>query len=131
VTDELSYTLPSQRPVTEERVRELIAESEKRTTNAVMDAVGRNSERSLGWERCRGITWPAWRPIAEAPRDGTAVLVNVPVRGYIARQDCVPASWIGPQDCHGWISSTSGHRLTNTPTHWMPLPPPPGEEPGQ
>lgn len=61
-----------------------------------------------------------WQPIDSAPRDGTAVLLwwphwaSRPVVGYYGF-----AGW----DATEVIGAGPG------PTHWLPLPPPPGEAP--
>lgn len=61
----------------------------------------------------------AWREIAEAPRDGTVVLVNCKHDGV------VPAKW---ED--GWgVESAWRHDpggWPQDPTHFQPLPTPPG-----
>lgn len=91
------------------------------------------SEAIAAWNR----RTPGWRPISEAPRDGTDVIVGF---------DCatvwiVHVAWYRSGDEpytdepfeQGWWSYVrgsvsqellDGHR---TPTHWMPLPPAPGE----
>ncbi len=54
-----------------------------------------------------------WQPIETAPRDGTPLLVwdgDVPIIAYWHRA--------------AWRYSPKGY--TCHPTHWMPLPPPPG-----
>ena len=61
----------------------------------------------------------AWQPIATAPRDGTDIIVYRPT--------CKPNVYI-PQvgtdyfNKSGWQNSTDADQ----PTHWMPLPDPPG-----
>lgn len=68
-----------------------------------------------------------WQPIETAPKDGTAVLLYIPARrGYFARQDVVPAFWSG-WGGGVWENSTSGGKVNDTPSHWMPLPPEPAE----
>jgi len=78
-----------------------------------------------------------WRPIAEAPRDGTQVLVCNPfdVEGHISDAysiSChVAAWWAEENDGRGaWIiynNQVCEAELHYTPTHWMPLPAPPKE----
>lgn len=62
----------------------------------------------------------AWRPISEAPRDGTFVLCAHP-SGHINIMQFSPEDnkwrrWVN-NDYHDW-----------KPTHWMPLPPAPKED---
>lgn len=67
-----------------------------------------------------------WQPIATVPKDGTAFLGFFPERqGYVARQDVIPMYWNGSD----WCNSLSGYVMSITPTHWMPLPPAPGDAP--
>ena len=64
-----------------------------------------------------------WRPIKSAPHDGTEVLVFVD--GHVA-----VAAWTEGQ----WQAVVAGKRIIEaqggldlgTPTHWRPVPPPPG-----
>ena len=56
-----------------------------------------------------------WRPIEEAPKDGTHILVTNGKRQAAAYW--WPAVWMGTTHCG-----------MNEPTHWMPLPPPPAGE---
>ena len=60
----------------------------------------------------------AWRPMSEAPRDGTLMLVSVKHIG------CDVVSWWGA----GWRETTNGLALRDEPTHWQPLPAPPKDE---
>ena len=64
-----------------------------------------------------------WRPIASAPQDGTEVLIFV--SGH-----AVVAIW----DQGRWRAVVAGKRISEeqtgldlgSPTHWRPVPPPPG-----
>lgn len=60
----------------------------------------------------------AWRPIATAPKDETCILVPYKHVG------CVVVSFWGA----GWRETTNGLMLRDEPTHWQPLPAPPGDE---
>ena len=65
----------------------------------------------------------AWQPIETAPKDGTEVLLiisayNDPSRG----RAYVIARW----EWGGWIDDEE--ISIHPPTHWRPLPQPPGEE---
>jgi hypothetical protein len=62
---------------------------------------------------------PGWRPISEAPRDGTRVMVFDPTLngGFV----CTARFWEG----HWWGHSIGLDEMF--PTKWQPLPPPPGE----
>ena len=84
-----------------------------------------------------------WKPIETAPKDGTDVLLASAGRvtvgqwhdeswptaaeyhattgeylGQYETGECVPASW---------MSWDGGFAEADPPTHWMPLPPPPGD----
>jgi hypothetical protein len=70
----------------------------------------------------------AWRPIETAPKDGTSVLVYVPLtedtRWLLPPTGMVSARYVN--DLAGWTTRGVGGL---SPTHWMPLPPPPGAAP--
>lgn len=66
----------------------------------------------------------SWRPIATAPKDGTAVIV-------------CGATWGGYEafykDGEWWTMDQGTMTVTElitSPTHWMPLPEPPSPPPG-
>jgi hypothetical protein len=74
---------------------------------------------------------PVWQPIATAPKDGTPLrlfsegFINPDFNpgGSVEGQWCDDLGWIGAvwnaeQDC--WDANEI------VPTHWQPLPPPPG-----
>ncbi len=69
-----------------------------------------------------------WQPIETAPRDGTRILATDGVEVSTTHwEDC----WAchaeiahGPGDDGGW--TIYDHHEEWNPTHWMPLPPPPG-----
>ena len=56
-----------------------------------------------------------WRPISEAPRDGTTILL------YDDRLDRMEAGWTFEGDL--WQPTGMPHKQSIN--HWMPLPPPP------
>lgn len=99
------------------------------------------SHNFYGGERyIRADLMPQWRPISEAPRDGTDVLVFYEVANtqfaHIAFYDdgqLDPDEDYDP-DAVGWWSyvwsSVRRYKLEglNEPTHWMPLPEPPEQE---
>ena len=72
-----------------------------------------------------------WRPIGSAPRDGTAVLLTVnglTLPGYwreqdedAVRLDRAAGGWFG------WTPIWVSEFALAAPTHWMPLPAPPGQ----
>jgi hypothetical protein len=86
-----------------------------------------------------------WRPIGNAPKDGTFVLVYLPETPYASGcQGCnvVSARYVGrTHDYNGWWESdlvevTAGYydgwdveNLRLSPSHWMPLPAPPPDAP--
>jgi hypothetical protein len=68
----------------------------------------------------------AWRPISEAPRDGTRILAlwgSIVVDGREYKPD------ITTTKCHDgeWVSLDSNDYMYGEPDAWMPLPPPPSE----
>lgn len=85
-----------------------------------------------------------WQDISTAPKDGTHILVGAPFRkfeaqpGYVVARDSEPAfvaeacwgrSW--SDATNRWIAPHSdqdeqGGCHEYDPTHWMPLPTPPG-----
>ena len=74
-----------------------------------------------------------WQPIASAPRDGTEVdlWVSYQELGYGVRiTDCRTFGSTNGQ--HGWRMRSDGHGTApleyGTPSHWMPLPPPPQDK---
>lgn len=60
-----------------------------------------------------------WRPIAEAPRDGTPVLVAIAGGDFNA----CSAQWDIRRGC--WTYPCAVHGPGLDPTHWCPLPGPP------
>jgi hypothetical protein len=67
-----------------------------------------------------------WRPIEEAPKDGTHVVVFAALRRdgtkRRSRRGCA-ASVAHYEQGWGWLSTPSDYQLH--PTHFMPLPEPP------
>ena len=84
-------------------------------------------------EYIRADLAPQWQDIATAPKDGTRIMAYWPdVFGNASATQT--ESWYGPrgavwgvndcwQSCFEW---DDGH---NSPTHWMPLPTPPDQDP--
>lgn len=81
-----------------------------------------------------------WQPIETAPRDGTAVLVMRdiwPGTPSGRAEECnghntyVAAWWAGENDGRGaWVcymDAVCDPHCPVDPTHWMPLPPAPGQ----
>ena len=64
-----------------------------------------------------------WRPIASAPHDGTEVLVFVD--GHIAVAIWNEGHWQATVAGKP-VPSGAGKLDLGTPSHWRPLPPPPG-----
>lgn len=60
---------------------------------------------------------PVWRPIAEAPRDGTWLLVHVP-----SDYGTEIGWWDKSFGVQGWWVNRCGYSIR--PTHFMPLPAP-------
>lgn len=66
-----------------------------------------------------------WQPMETAPKDGQTILAHKPSGlAFSARQDVVPVHWTG-WGGGAWENSTSGHKVFDDLTHWMPLPAPP------
>lgn len=66
----------------------------------------------------------AWRPIVEAPTDGTEILLTngkEVIIGWFSRGE-----WTG--GCYGEYSEVSEEIEIDKPTHWMPLPSVPTED---
>ncbi len=74
-----------------------------------------------------------WRPIEEAPRDGTAILLYCPDE-YEDCDHCKTAFWgdVEPWEApkkHSWFDwEGAGNEIPGNPTHFMPLPSPPTGE---
>lgn len=71
---------------------------------------------------------PGWQPIETAPKDGIAILVHIPGD----RRPVQEAWWaLSYEGGPGYWSTPFGPNgrgyiiLADSPTHWMPLPPPP------
>ena len=77
----------------------------------------------------------AWRPIEEAPKDGTPVMawVNIIERGELAARVLYPkvrlkdGVWQYRHE-NGWARLTLSRLSKRIPTHFQPLPAPPTEE---
>lgn len=81
-------------------------------------AHARVAEQAAEIERLRALT--TWRPIAEAPKDGTEML------GMIRPKLIRLIWWFSPSSkTFGWFDESS-RRVK--PTHWLPLPPPPSTD---
>lgn len=75
----------------------------------------------------------AWRPMSEAPKDGTPLLLSYPTLGvrygywdHIGTEDWWIADLKG-EDPSGWACPYQENDID--PTHWMFLPPPPEDAP--
>lgn len=74
---------------------------------------------------------PGWRPISEAPRDGTRVLLANEHGCWMAEYHPVYVSGYRPENPWFSVMLNCDHIPRDgryaKPTHFMPLPPPPGE----
>ncbi len=65
-----------------------------------------------------------WQPIADAPKDGTPMLLCLPISEREACKDdrrVYEGKWCAVQNA---FTSVNGFILLNNATHWKPLPPP-------
>ena len=73
---------------------------------------------------------PTWRPISEAPRDGTKILVAWDhTTQYSGHIDIMRWSYFGGGFTEKYMAGPLVRELKNQPTHFMPLPPPPETTP--
>lgn len=66
--------------------------------------------------------FPKWRPIDEAPKDGTVFIAY-----YDDRSGVVKCKWASPEDDYNavgdyWIDPDDGQELTGDIDIWMPIP---------
>lgn len=67
-----------------------------------------------------------WKTIDTAPKDGTPVLVCVTYS--LSNDEWETKQWVDAQSPHiQWPTYWRSIDIPLPPTHWMPLPPPPGE----
>jgi hypothetical protein len=90
------------------------------------------AEDLAAWNRHAPVPG-GWREIATAPKDGTRVLAmeNFPREdddGTLHDGDWMVVRWRETKHWTGW-TSFGLHVASFEPTHWMPLPPPPGATP--
>ncbi len=64
-----------------------------------------------------------WRPINTAPEDGSTVLIFVD--GHVMVAAYIDGRW-SPLVAGQPVRDAPADVLTGKPTHWRPLPPPPG-----
>jgi hypothetical protein len=65
-----------------------------------------------------------WQPIETAPKDGQCILaIGGGVYDILSWENCCDD---GEDDKLGWADHK--YTIQTWPTHWMPLPDPPGEE---
>lgn len=70
-----------------------------------------------------------WQPIETAPRDGSEILLWVG-RAWNGRLPFVGSYWFGNETKGFWMNEFyNGGQVPNfAPTHWRPLPAPPGDK---
>lgn len=75
-----------------------------------------------------------WQPIETAPRDGTEILLtNINHHGELKDSSQQVAAWWGDGSAGHWVvycSMVQDPDLYFEPSHWQPLPDPPGSEAG-
>ncbi len=74
-----------------------------------------------------GMQKTPWRPISNAPRNGTRVLVYATLRSPHEKGFCTIGQF---EQGMGWVAYSPVREVTSglvqiEPTHWMPLPEPP------
>jgi len=72
-----------------------------------------------------------WQPIDTAPKDGTVILVFL-LNFWTISCRITTAAWSSTESLRAtgdgeWLVDAPAHHPPLTPTHWMPLPPPPAE----
>lgn len=72
---------------------------------------------------------PRWQPIETAPKDGTRILVATKYGIEVAEWEERAPQWGVVPAWIGMGLSTYEEDRELTPTHWMPLPPPPETKP--
>jgi hypothetical protein len=80
-------------------------------------------EADMGEEILK-LALPKWQPIETAPKDGTPILLGLPVCGNLWAEDrrVYEGRW---HEREGTWASINGFILFSVATHWMPLPEPP------
>lgn len=84
-------------------------------------------------ERLRALH--QWQPIDTAPRDGTAIIALLRYRNGTVFDEPLSIRWHDPwgqwvfSGCLIGIQNSAKDEDNVDPTHWMPLPPPPGDTP--
>jgi len=68
---------------------------------------------------------PSWQPIETASKDGTVIL-GLEIQSTLGDEQMrLPIQWIGGRWSLAW-TAWADESDDCTPTHWMPLPEPPG-----
>ena len=93
---------------------------------ATLDTDKEECEKALTAIRAARAEW-GWRPIADAPRDGTWILTWV---GGVVKPFPYICAWSDSYSIHGlggnWNDGLC--QMGIEVTHWQPLPPPPARE---
>lgn len=72
-----------------------------------------------------------WQPIESAPKDGTQfVMLDNAVKTATVGHWMADVAWINEGALAGQALAKPCWFPLATPTHWMPLPPPPAEQQG-
>lgn len=112
--------------------RDICFECEEEHNRNCLATMILSREVSFPWRKTMN-----WQPIETAPKDGSEVLLAVKIRAGIPGKMLV-GHWMPGGHCiedhppidAGWYFwNGSMFNLASKPTHWMPLPKLPGEEP--
>lgn len=109
--------------LTTEEVAGWLRAEGKRIYNSLIDQHGDRfaSDCARKWhDRAAQVDAMGWRPIEEAPKDGTSILIYSWHGQYVVSWDADELWWYVDDNKHGPYPLRG-----DVPTHFMPLPQPP------